>query len=145
MAFTSNIRSFFNLTKSDPLVDSYRLLVAVELALKDSGRPPGGHDVPGMLQAVARLPTAPPHISAQLNAFSQQLRNDLGSITCVGKTGSPIPVPCNNYPFMRYGRHAGEWGGVDETPRQHFVALETTCRNLCAFLSAHGALVGVHL
>lgn len=147
MAFTANIRSFLNLTQSDPLVNSYRFLVAVELALKDGKYTVlgGGHDVPGMLQMAASLPTALPYISAQLFSFSQILRNNLGSITCQGKNGGHQSVPPSSYPYIRYGRRTGDWGGMNETPNQNFVDLELTCRNLCTFLSAHGAHLGVHL
>jgi len=149
MAFTSNIRAFFNLAHPNALVHSYRLLVAVELALKDGNCtvPGGGHDVPGMLQVAANLPTALalPYVSGQLLSFSQHLRNNLGLIICQGKNGAPQSVPPANYPYIRYGRHMGDWGGLDETPDQYFADLEHTCQNLCAFLSAHGAHLGVHL
>lgn len=147
MAFTSNIRAFRNLDQPDALVNSYRLLIAVELALKDGSCmvQGGGHDVPGMLQVAANLSTATTYVSAQLNALSQNLRNDLGSITCQGKNGAPNPVRPASYPDLRYGRQAGDWGGLCETPTSCFASLELTCLNLCAFLSAHGAHLGVHL
>ncbi len=107
--------------------------------------PGGGHDVPGMLQVAATLPTAAPYVSAQLLSFSQILRNNLGLITCQGKNDAPQSVPPNSYPYIRYGRHAGDWSGINETPTQYFADLELTCLNLCAFLVAHGAHVGVRL
>ncbi len=128
MAFTSNIRAFRNLAQPDALINSYCLLVAVELALKDGNCVvPGSinHDVPGMLQVAANLPTALPFVSAQLLSFSQSLRNNLGLITCQGKSGAPQPVPPANYPFIRYGRYMGDWGGMSETPNQYFANLGT--------------------
>lgn len=149
MAFTSNIRAFYNLSQPHPLFDSYRLLVALELALKDANCtvPGGGHDVPNMLVAAANLPSAValPHISAQLNSYSAKLRIDLGSITCQGKKSLPEPVPPSSYPYIRYSRCFGDWSGVKETSSQTLTTLETTCRLICAFISAHGALIGVYL
>ncbi len=146
MAFTSNIQEFLSPTLSGQLVTSYRLLVAIELALKDGNcTAADGHDIPTMLQVAANLPGTAPMISAQLNSFSAALRSDLGTITCQGLNGRPKPVPPNKYPYIRYNRYAGDWGGIDETAPVAITSLENTCRGLCVFLAAHGAAIGVRL
>jgi len=149
MAFKSNIRAFYNLTKSHPLLDSYRLLVALELALKDANCAAhgGGHDVPNMLVTASNSPSAAafPLVSAQLKSYSTKLRTDLGSITCQGKNSLPAPVPPSSYPYIRYSRCFGDWSGINETPTQTIQTLETTCRSICAFISAHGVKIGVFL
>lgn len=147
MAFTSNVRIFRNLAQPESLVNSYRLLVALELALKDGNCAVagGGHDVPKMLVVAARLPAAQVFVSAQLLSFSQKLQANLGLITCQGVNGLPRPVPPHSYPYIRYGRRVGDWGGNSETPNAHFFDLELTCQNLCAFLVVHGPNLGVNL
>jgi len=150
MALTSNIQAFYNLTQPHPLFNSYRFLVALELALKDANcivLGGGGHDVPNMLVAAANLPSAIalPHVSAQINSYSVNLRRDLSSITCQGKNNSPQPVPPTSYPYIRYSRCVGDWGGVNETPPQNLITLENTCRLICAFMTAHGAQIGVYI
>lgn len=146
MAFTTNIRIFKLPSPQHALSVSYRLLVAVELALKDANcAGGGGHDVPGMLTVAANLPTATPHISGQLNSYALQLRATLGQITCQGRNGAPTPVPGHSYPYLRYCRVAGDWGGVHETAAARLAALALICQNLCAFLSVHGRTLGVSL
>lgn len=147
MAYTTSTRAFRELTKQDPLVDSYRMLVAIELALKDASfGPPDGHDVPAMLSAAAQAASATfPFVSGQLNGYGAQLVRDLGQITCNNRLGQASPVPAKSYPHLRYGRRIGDWGGVNETPNPAFGALESTCHLLCAFLITHGAKIGVRL
>jgi hypothetical protein len=147
MAFLTNIEAFLDPAIPDALVGSYCLLVAVELALKDANCivPGSSHDIPSMLQMAASLPTTAATDAAQLNSFSVQLHNDLCSVTCQGKNGTPIPVPRKSYPHLRYGRRKGDWGGVAETSDLCLSNLETTCRALCMFLSTNGARLGVHL
>lgn len=147
MAFTTNIRIFRLPSPQHALSVSYRLLVAVELALKDAncGAGGGGHNVPGMLTVAANLPAATPQISGQLSSYALQLQTTLGLISCQGKNGMPTPVPSNSYPYLRYCRVAGDWGGVNETPPANLTDLEHICQNLCAFLSVHGRTLGVNL
>lgn len=147
MSFTSNKRAFLNPATQEPLLSAYCILVAIELALKDANIPAqnGGHDVPTMLQFAANAMAPTSVVSAQLSSFSAQLKTDLSAITCQGKQGSPIGVPGHNYPFIRYSRQHGDWGGVDETPIKRVFALEATCNNLRVFLVTHGATLGVQL
>lgn len=147
MAFTSNIKAFLNPAIQDPLSRAYCMLVAIELALKDasftvSG---GGHDVPGMLQLAANAIAGSPATSAQLNSLSLQLKNALGAITCQGKNGHPTHVPPVNYPYLRYTRRSGDWGGINETPANSLSILEAVCQNLRAFLIQHRTMLGVQL
>jgi hypothetical protein len=148
MAFTSNIRAFRGLPKSD-LVESYLLLIAFELACKDGNclGSKSGHDVPRMLQEVANLPGVANKgvVRAQLMSFSAQLSKDLGLITCQGKAGTPQQVPPSNYPYIRYCRHLGDWGGVSETHNYRITALLNTCKNIQTFLSSHAAIIGIKL
>lgn len=147
MAFTTNVQIFRNLANGHSLLTSYRLLAAVELALKDANCTVagGGHDVPGMLDVAASRPAAQPFVPGQLISFAGQLRSSLGLLKCQGKNGNPQPVPAHSYPYMRYCRFDGDWGGVDETPPAYVTALEQVCQNLCAFLSVHGPKLGVNL
>ena len=149
MAFTSNIKAFGNLGQPNALVNAYRLLVAVELALKDAGwtnpTAGGGHDVPQMLQIAAYSASAPGPLSAKLIVLVNSLRRDLGKITCQGIDNRPKAARPHAYPDIRYGRHSGDWAGASETPDQHFADLELTCRDLCNVLSQHGTQIGIHL
>lgn len=148
MAFTRTIRAFGALSHRDPLVDAYRILVAIELALKDAGCvSPQGHDVPTMLAhaAVIAAPSQANYVSAQLTSFSAQLRNDLTAIICQGKNGHPCSVPPHSYPHIRYVRQQGDWGGIQETPANLILGLEATCQHIMRYLSIHGKSIGVLL
>ncbi|MDR8366837.1 hypothetical protein [Pseudomonas sp. JL3] len=146
MALKKNIQSFKKCSESDDLVGAYRLLVALELALKNQGLTStgrSGHDVPGLLQSAAIAPSGA--IAAQLIGYAATLRNQLQLITCVGlKTASQF-VPADNYPYMRYARMDGDWGGVDETPQKVLKDLYAMCESVCSFLKANESSVGVIL
>lgn len=148
MAYTLSVRAFRDLTHQDPLVDSYRLLVAIELALKSGGLGPAqGHDVPTMLShaASAYVAAAMPLASGQLLSLSAKLSHDLVQVTCNGLTGQPSAVPAKSYPYLRYGRRTGDWAGISETPNAVLADLESTCHLICTFFIAHGAKIGVRL
>lgn len=147
MAYTRNKAGFLRAPQSDSMVSAYRMLVAIELALKDSNFLVGGsgHDVPGMLGRLATSCVSAPLLAAQVNAMATTLKRSLGQITSQGKDGLPMAVPTNNYPVIRYSRRVGDWGGVSETPDQIFVDLENECRGLCAFLAANARHLGVVL
>ena len=147
MAFKSNIKAFYQ-NNTDPLFVSYRLLVAIELALKDAKYPPlGSHDIPSMLANAARSPTlsVAPAIAPQLLSLSAKLKRDLGAITCQDKKGAPQSVPPASYPYIRYSRCAGDWGGASETPLSNLIALRDTCQSICSFLSTHRNSIGVSI
>lgn len=123
------------------LLDAYRILVAIELALKDVGFT-GGHDIPSMLtQAANRHPMQ----AGQLNALQAKLSADLRQLTCNSPKGPPAPVLANNYPHARYTRFTGDWNGDNETPPQSIAALAQTCHSLLAHLRTHKATLGIHL
>lgn len=147
MGYLTSARAFRNLSGQDPLVDSYRLLVAVELALKDANLgPSGGHDIPTMLAAASQsVAAAAPFLATQLNGFAASLANDLQQVTCNHRNGQIAPVPARSYPYLRYCRRAGDWAGANETPMATIAALESNCHNLCRFLVTHGAQLGVSL
>lgn len=147
MSFASNKKAFLNPATPSSLFRTYCILVAIELALKDANVLVlnGGHDVPTMLQQAATAALAPPSITAQLNSLLAKLRVDLNSITCQGRNGQPTAVPSHSYPYLRYTRQIGDWGGVSETPANLIQALEATCNSLRIFLNTHSATLGVQL
>ncbi|NRT58142.1 hypothetical protein [Sphaerotilus uruguayifluvii] len=147
MAFSTNKRTFLNFASPAPLLKTYCILVAIELALKDAAVPAGrgGHDVPTMLDNVADSISGAPSISGALKSISLQLRRDLASITCQEKGGAVGNVPPYSYPYIRYSRHSGDWGGVNETSPALISGLEVTCNNLLGLLTTHGSTIGVHL
>lgn len=123
------------------LLDAYRILVAIELALKDVGFT-GGHDIPTMLsQAAAQHPM----LASQLNAHQAKLSTDLRQLICNNPKGHPAQVLANNYPHARYTRFTGDWDGANETSPQSIAVLAQTCHSLLAHLQAHKATLGIHL
>jgi hypothetical protein len=149
MGLTTNISAFGNLALQNALVDSYRMLVALELALKEANCsiPGTGHNVPGMLANAANLPAlaTTPLVGAQLLGYSATLRADLVAITCEHKNGGPTAVQGDNYPHIRYTRCHGDWGGVDETSAVNLSTLESTCHLITQFLRSHATTIGVQL
>lgn len=143
MAYQTNIAAFLSTGSNHPLLDAYRILVAIELALKDAGcNRQGGHDIPSMLaQTASKHPT----LASQLNAHLAKLRNDLTQLVCNGPHGSPTQVPARNYPYARYTRFAGDWAGIDETPSQQVIALAQTCNSLLLHLQTHKVTLGIQL
>lgn len=141
MTYRTNISIFLPNGPPNPLLDAYRILVAIELALKDIGCT-GGHDIPTMLsQAAAQHPM----LASQLNTHQAKLSADLRQLTCNSPRGQPAPVLANNYPHARYTRFTGDWNGVSETPPQSIAVLAQTCHSLLAHLRAHKATLGIHL
>lgn len=144
MPYKTNISAFLQGENPSPLLESYRILVAIELALKDLGITGGttGHDVPSMLaQTAIKHPT----LAAQLNAHQAKLNADLVQITCNDKNSQPTPVKANNYPHARYTRFIGDWNGVSETPNNSLAALAQTCNNLLGDLRTHRATLGIQI
>lgn len=127
-----------------PLLESYRILVAIELALKDGGFGAGssGHDIPLMLaQTAAQHPT----LASQLNAHQAKLRADLVQIICNNKFNEPVSVSPNNYPHARYTRFTGDWDGIRETLPQSISTLAQTCNSLLSHLKTHKATLGIQI
>jgi hypothetical protein len=144
VTYQTNISTFLPNGPPSPLLDSYRILVAIELALKVQGFNGGqnGHDIPLMLaQTAAQHPT----LAGQLNTHQAKLRADLVRITCNNKNNQPVAVQANNYPHARYTRLVGDWGGVNETSHQSIAALAQTCNSLLSHLQANKATLGIQI
>lgn len=144
MAYQTNISTFLPNGPPSPLLDSYRILVAIELALKDRGFNGGtsGHDIPSML---AQTAIQHPTLASQLNAHQAKLHSDLAQITCNDKNSQPVFVKANNYPHARYTRFVGDWGGVSETSQESIEALAQTCNSLLGHLQTHKATLGIQI
>lgn len=149
MTHKTNIRAFLQITKPHALYDAYSALVAIELALKDGGYKSGqgGHDIPEMLAKLSQTVAALGHtaISAQLNSLETQLRTGLSNVTCTRQNNTPGPVPTYSYPYMRYTRCTGDWGGHSETVDSRLYDLLFTSKNLISQLRANGATFGVQI
>ena len=148
MAYRTNISIFLPNGPPNPLLDAYRILVAIELALKDVGFNGGtsGHDIPSMLtQAATQAATLHPMVASQLIAHQAKLKADLCQLTCNNKMIQPASVSANNYPHARYTRFTGDWNGIGETPHQSIVVLAQTCNGLLAHLQTHKAILGINL
>lgn len=149
MTHKTNIEAFLRITQPHDLYDAYSALVAIELALKDGGykHGQGGHDIPEMLAKLSQTVAALGHtaISAQLNSLESQLRTDLSNLICTKPNNSTGQVPTYSYPYMRYTRCAGDWGGVSETINTYLSDLLSTCNNLISQLRANGPAFGVHI
>lgn len=147
MPFSTNIRSFLAPTCSD-LVRCYLILISVELALKDakfSGK--SSHDVPGMLLHAAESPAVAQKngMEVQLRGLATTLSNSLNAISCIGVTGKIERVPTTSYPYLRYCRCEGDWGGVQETSAVRISQLLHDCNNLYTVLRSIGKTIGVKL
>lgn len=144
MAYQTNISTFLPNGPPSPLLDSYRILVAIELALKDRGFYGGttGHDIPSML---AQTAVQHPALASQLNAHQAKLNSDLVQIICNDKNSKPVFVKANNYPHARYTRFFGDWGGVNETSHPSIAALAQTCNSLLSHLQTHKVTLGIKI
>jgi hypothetical protein len=144
VTYKTNISTFLPNGPQTPLLESYRILVAIELALKDRGFNAGttGHDIPAML---AQTAIQHPTLASQLNAHQAKLHSDLIQLTCNDKNNQPIFVRANNYPHARYTRFVGDWGGVRETSFQAIEALAQTCNSLLGHLQTHKTTLGIQI
>ena len=113
------------------LLSAYGMLVATELALKDhSGVWKKKHDIPQMLDDLA---------DPGLTALGTTLRTSLGAIPCTNLDGNQASVPGNNYPYVRYARHASDHAGG--TTDAHLQSLVQTVDDIIAQLRAKGVAV----
>lgn len=147
MTFTNNIKYFSNGLRSD-LVESYLLLISIELALKDAkyvGE--NGHDIPGMLiqASESEKAVAKQGVQVQLLGLATQLSNSLKAVTCQSKDGQPQPVPHRSYPFLRYCRCEGDWDGTAETSALRLIELLDACKNTRFILKSIGKIIGVKI
>jgi len=148
VTYRTNISIFLPNGPPNPLLDAYRILVAIELALKDVGLNGGnnGHDIPSMLsQAANNSATLHPMVASQLITHQAKLKADLCQLTCNNKMTQPASVSANNYPNVRYTRFTGDWNGIGETPHQSIVVLAQTCNSLLAHLQMHKVILGINL
>jgi hypothetical protein len=147
MPYTTNISDFQSFRGSQ-LVESYLLLIAIELALKDSGAKSGeSHNVPDLLMSLTQLANVNKNnkILGELNSFIAQLRAALSAIWCTDQDGNPRKVPPKSYPYLRYCRHYSEWAGHRETKAGDISSLNATCKNLRDFLRKNNKIIGVKL
>lgn len=137
MSHTSNIKSFLAAAAASdcPLIQSYCGLVAIELAIKRKIKC-SDHNIPDAIRRLGRKSQAPKLNSSQkvvLSAMATTLTNLLGEIHCLSKDGvNSIPVPGDNYPYMRYTRFEGDGWGKPETPPDKVRAL-ASCVNQIRF------------
>jgi len=144
MPFKTNIRDFGGKSPSH-LVDSYLILVTIELALKDgnfANGVTGGHDVPSMLTNVGHSIGT---LTAQVTSLVASLGNAISSVTCQDQYGKAIPVPRSSYPYLRYCRCKGDWGGAQETAQQNLADLYSLCQQTLSFLKLHQKAIGITL
>lgn len=113
------------------LLSAYGLLVATEIALKDSaGVWQKGHDIPQMLDDLAE---------PGLTALGARLRTSLTAIPCTERNGGTATVPADKYPHIRYAHHVNDHaGGVTDA---HLEALIQTAEDIIAQLGAKGVAV----
>ena len=121
------------------LLRTYCCLVALELGLKDFlglSESPGnaGHDLPDLLNQVKQRNR---RACASINSIQTQLRNQLTSIRCQGRAGSPQSMPAQSYPHIRYMRHTTDWQSDYSTDRQLHAVLSTV-RKLVSSLAYQG-------
>lgn len=140
------MKFFITSRGGDPLVSSYLMLVAFELALKGAGYiASGGHDVPEMLVIASRKQGLSPTVAGQLKSHSIRLKSLLSVLLCQGKNGMPRNVPANSYPYVRYCRYVGDWAGIQENASQNYTDLERSCQQLVQFLRAQKTSLGVKI
>ena len=146
MAYTTNIAMFLppsgaasnQANQAKQLLDAYRILVAIELALKDAGFT-GGHHIPEML---SKIPAKHPSLS--FTKFQNDLRRDLTKIMCNDRDSKPPRrVKESSYPEIRYTRFSGDWGGVHETSFESINSLFQTTHNLLSYLRQHKNVLGI--
>lgn len=146
MSLHSNLKAFMASRGGDPLVNSYLMLVGFELAFKNAGYTThGGHDVPEMLVKASRKTGLPPPVSGQLKTHSEKLKRLLSQLLCQSVSGSPQKVPASNYPYMRYCRYPGDWGGAKENDLRSYNELEQFCLHLSIFLKVQKNILGIAL
>ena len=147
MTFTNNIRLFSSGLRSD-LVESYLLLIGIELALKDAKfTSDNGHDIPGMLiqASESEKAIAKQGVQVQLLGLATQLSNSLKAVTCQSIDGQPQPVPHKSYPYLRYCRCEGDWNGTSETSALKLNELLDTCKNTRSVLKSIGKVIGIKI
>ena len=146
MAYKTNIAMFLppsgvasnQTNQAQQLLDAYRILVAIELALKDAGFT-GGHHIPEML---SKIPAKHPSLS--FTKFQNDLRRDLTKIICndIGQK-PPRGVKESSYPEIRYTRFLGDWAGIQETSPTDIKSLFQTVHNLLSYLRQHKNVLGI--
>lgn len=147
MPHTTNIQDF-QTYRGSLLVESYLILIAVELSLKDCGaKSVDSHDIPELLSSLLSFPKIADHRKApgELNSHIAQLRSALSAIWCNDPDGRPIKVPSKSFPHLCYCRCYSEWDGERETKTEDIMTLNAACKNLREFLKNNKRLIGVDL
>lgn len=145
MAYTTNIAMFLppsgtSSNEVNKLFDTYRILVAIELTLKDAGFT-GGHHIPEML---SKIPARHPSLS--FAKFQNDLRRDLTQIMCNDRDSKPPRrVKESSYPEIRYTRFSGDWGGMQETSFESIKSLFQTTNNLLSYLRQNKNVLGINI
>lgn len=125
---------------SNKLLDAYRILVAIELALKDAGFT-GGHNIPDMLSKINN--SNPSILFAPIEI---RLRRDLKNIMCNDIASKPPRgVKESSYPEIRYTRFSGDWNGAQETSTESIDSLFQTTYILLNHLKEHKTTLGINL
>lgn len=114
-----NKRAFRSHNSSNDLLVAYCTLVECELDLKvllaghTSKR--DGHNVPRMLHRMASHGLINVGLA---NTIKTKLERALSVIWCQSKDGTAVHVPAENYPYIRYVRHASDWPNEVTTDEQ---------------------------
>jgi hypothetical protein len=147
MPYTTNIHDFQTF-KGSELVESYLILIAIELALKDCGATSGeSHNIPNLLESLLQFTKVSKHpkIPSDLASHVAQLRASLSAIWCNNADGKPDRVPSKSYPHLRYCRFYMEWENDRETKATDIFKLNATCKALREFLRKNKSVIGIKL
>jgi hypothetical protein len=129
---STNRASFLGKPGASSLAKAYGKLVAIEIVVKDELGPAAtashGHDVPGLLVALAKARELAPHFvpKAAMTGKVAKLSSLLSGMTCTGKQGARMPVPAVNYPYMRYVLHENDGTHPTDTKEAHIADVGAT-------------------
>lgn len=109
--YRTNTSAFLPDRPANLLLNARRILVVMELTLKDAICT-GGHDTPSTLAQATNKHLL---LAGQRNVHPARLRADLTQWVCNDTKGQPALVAATSCPRARYTRFAGHWDGVSET------------------------------
>jgi hypothetical protein len=105
--------------------------MGIEIALKDHGKWSGGHDLRGLAaRAIVPLPSG---VDIQLTA----LHKSLAVLICTDRHGNPLLLDPQQYPSLRYIRHAADYPAGSSNPKDITDAI-TAARQLAEELKRAG-------
>lgn len=137
-----NVSAFLGRPNVSRLAEAYGRLVAIEIAVKESlGQPSAknrGHDVPMLLIELANCRDLPPHSipKGPMISLAQSLSNLINSLYCNDRTGVATNVPRDNYPYMRYVRHAADMWPSPNTDEPVIEQLNSKAVDIIRLLSS---------